>query len=102
MKTIASMTVIHTEGNGDFLVNNVVEKEISRQRLNYERKMKQLAEAIEGRDKVDIERHKLLGKKLTMLQEQMRPKKGILRAARECCILVAVCFVAAGQFIIGR
>jgi len=103
MKPIAAMTIIHTNGNGsDVLVNNVIAREIERQRLNYEEKMRKLTDAIEGRDRVDIERHKILGRKLAELQEQMKPKKGILRAARECCIFVFVGLVAVGQYLIGR
>ena len=102
MKPIASVAIIR-EGNGtDVLVNNVVEKEINRQRLRYERKVKELAEAIERRDLVDAERHKLLGIRLAEFERKLKPAPSFIRTVKQCCLLVVVGIVAIGQFIIGR
>ncbi len=91
MTTIASGVIIKGKGEGiETIMNNVINKEIELQRRRdqqkHEREMEALHNAIELRDKVTEERHKMLGKKLA--EYKAKPEPSILRELKDFCIYV--------------
>lgn len=100
MKTIASGAVIHGKGNGvEVIINDIVDREIRllqfRERQKHETEMAALSSAIELRDKVAEERHKLLGQRLAEIQRMVHPEPSLLREIKELCILALAPFVIA-------